>query len=41
VHFVGSAFPHLHPFYWVFMIGVAVYIFRLLRAVRNAIARAE
>jgi ubiquinone biosynthesis protein len=41
VHFVTDALPTMHPLYWVLAIGVAWYLFRLLRAVRRSIARLE
>jgi hypothetical protein len=40
-HFVADALPTLHPLYWLLTIGVAGYLFRLLRAVRHSIARLE
>jgi hypothetical protein len=39
VHFVADSMPHLHPLHWVFMIVAAIYLLRLVRALRNAIAR--
>ncbi len=41
VQFGSRALPGIHPIWWCLMIGVAVYLFRLLQAVRKSIARLE
>jgi ubiquinone biosynthesis protein len=41
VHQLTAALPVMHPLYWVLAIGVAMFLFRLVVAVRNSIGRIE
>jgi ubiquinone biosynthesis protein len=41
VHELTEALPKMDPLYWILAIGAGLYLFRLLRAVRNSIARLE
>lgn len=41
VHELTNALPVMSPLYWILAIGAGLYLFRLLRAVRDSIARLE
>jgi hypothetical protein len=41
IHYVANVLPSMDPFYWLLVLGFALYLFRTLRAVRNTIARSE